>query len=148
MGMGDRAAAMGREILSKPFLKKRVSHGGEGYDSDALADEARDTGHALPGSSRNFVFLGSLPYFCFVEMPTTATGKRREASPWLPQVALSRKGLMNLTAKSVAALKLDGKTDIIFFDDTLSCFGYRLRLSHDRTKVLRSWVVQARLQGR
>ena len=49
---------------------------------------------------------------------------------------------MNLTAKSVAALKLDGKTDVIFFDDTLPCFGYRLRLSHDRTKVLRSWVAQ------
>ena len=54
---------------------------------------------------------------------------------------------MNLTAKSVAALKLDGKTDVIFFDDTLPCFGYRLRLSHDRTKVLRSWVAQYKRAG-
>jgi integrase len=54
---------------------------------------------------------------------------------------------MRLDAKSVAAVKLDGKTDLIFFDDTLPCFGYRLRLSHDRTKVLRSWVVQYKRAG-
>jgi integrase len=54
---------------------------------------------------------------------------------------------MRLDGKSVAALKLDGKTDVIFFDDTLPCFGYRLRLSHDRSKVLRSWVVQYKRAG-
>jgi integrase len=54
---------------------------------------------------------------------------------------------MRLDAKSVAALKLDGKTDAIFFDDTLPCFGYRLRRSHDRTKVLRSWIVQYKRAG-
>jgi integrase len=54
---------------------------------------------------------------------------------------------MNLNAKSVAALKLDGKTDVIFFDDAMPGFGFRLRLSHDRTKVLRSWVVQYKRAG-
>src|SRR5262249_38919835 len=54
---------------------------------------------------------------------------------------------MRLDGKSVAALKLGGKTDVIFFDDTLPCFGYRLRLSHDRTEVLRSWVVQYKRAG-
>src|SRR5262249_13012709 len=62
---------------------------GQGYDSRAFANEARHTGQALPGSSHNLVFLGALQYFCFAEMPATAMGKRREASPWLPQVALS-----------------------------------------------------------
>ena len=54
---------------------------------------------------------------------------------------------MYLTSKSVAALKLDGKTDAIHFDDTLIGFGYRLRLSRDRGKVLRSWVVQYKRAG-
>src|SRR5262245_22250021 len=54
---------------------------------------------------------------------------------------------MNLTAKSVAALKLDGKSDAIFFEDTLPGFGYRLRLSHDGSKVLRSWIVQYKRGG-
>ena len=53
---------------------------------------------------------------------------------------------MNLTAKSVAALKLDGKTDVIFFDDDMPGFGYRLRLGGGG-KVLRWWVVQYRRGG-
>jgi integrase len=54
---------------------------------------------------------------------------------------------MNLTAKSVAALKLDGKRDLIVFDETLPGFGYRLRLSHDGKRVLRSWIVQYKRGG-
>jgi integrase len=54
---------------------------------------------------------------------------------------------MNLTAKSVTALKLDGKTDLIVFDDALPGFGYRLRRSHDGKRVLRSWVVQYKRAG-
>src|SRR5215471_2223492 len=54
---------------------------------------------------------------------------------------------MNLTAKSVAALKLDGRRDLIVFDDALPGFGYRLRRSHDGKRVLRSWVVQYKRAG-
>src|SRR5262245_12375829 len=54
---------------------------------------------------------------------------------------------MNLTAKSVAALKLDGKSDAIFFDDQMPGFGFRLRRSHDGKRVLRSWVVQYKRGG-
>jgi Arm DNA-binding domain len=53
---------------------------------------------------------------------------------------------MKLTAKTVAALKLDGKRDVIHFDDQLSGFGYRLRAGAGG-KVLRSWVVQYRRGG-
>jgi integrase len=53
---------------------------------------------------------------------------------------------MKLDSKSVSALKLDGKTDAIHFDDEMPGFGYRLRLGADG-KVLRSWVVQYRRAG-
>jgi integrase len=53
---------------------------------------------------------------------------------------------MRLDAKTVAALALDGKTDAIFFDDTLIGFGYRLRLGAGG-KVLRSWIAQYRRAG-
>jgi integrase len=53
---------------------------------------------------------------------------------------------MKLNAKTVAALKLDGKRDVIHFDDQLSGFGYRLRAGAGG-KVLRSWVVQYRRGG-
>jgi len=50
---------------------------------------------------------------------------------------------MKLTQKAVGALALpDGKTDHIEWDDELPRFGFRLRRSHDGTKVLRSWIVQ------
>jgi hypothetical protein len=53
---------------------------------------------------------------------------------------------MKLDAKSVAALKLDSKTDRIVFDDAMPGFGYRLRRAAGG-KVLRSWVVQYRRAG-
>jgi len=53
---------------------------------------------------------------------------------------------MRLDAKTVAALKLDGKTDAIFFDDSMAGFGYRLRRGSGG-KVLRSWIVQYRRAG-
>ena len=53
---------------------------------------------------------------------------------------------MRLDAKTVAALTLGGKTDAIFFDDTLTGFGYRLRLGTGG-KVLRSWIAQYRRAG-
>ena len=54
---------------------------------------------------------------------------------------------MKLTAKATAALTLPaGKTDVIFFDDTMAGFGFRLRLGAGG-KVLRSWVVQYRRAG-
>src|SRR5262245_66084313 len=54
---------------------------------------------------------------------------------------------MKLTAPSAAALTLDGKDDVIHFDDTIPGFGYRLRRSRDRGRVLRSWVVQYKRAG-
>jgi Arm DNA-binding domain len=53
---------------------------------------------------------------------------------------------MKLDAKTVVALRLDGKKDAIFFDDTLVGFGLRLRLSTSG-KVLRSWIAQYRRAG-
>ncbi|HJZ32713.1 MAG TPA: tyrosine-type recombinase/integrase [Hyphomicrobiaceae bacterium] len=54
---------------------------------------------------------------------------------------------MKLDAKSVAALKLDGKKkDAIYFDDSLKGFGFRLRAGA-RGKMLKSWIVQYRHAG-
>jgi Arm DNA-binding domain len=53
---------------------------------------------------------------------------------------------MKLDAKADAALKLGGKTDAIFFDDSMVGFGYRLRRGSGG-KVLRSWIVQYRRAG-
>jgi integrase len=54
---------------------------------------------------------------------------------------------MKLTAKATAALTLPaGKTDVIFFDDTMAGFGFRLRLGAGG-KVLKSWVCQYRRAG-
>ena len=54
---------------------------------------------------------------------------------------------MKLTARAVASLQLPkGKTDVIFFDDALPRFGYRLRKGAGG-KVLRSWIVQYRHAG-
>ena len=48
---------------------------------------------------------------------------------------------MKLTAKAVAGLQLPpGKTDVIYFDDEISGFGFRLRLGAGG-KLLRSWIV-------
>jgi integrase len=53
---------------------------------------------------------------------------------------------MKLTAKAVAALTLDGKTDLIVFDDAMPGFGFRLRVGAGG-KILRSWIVQYRHGG-
>ena len=53
---------------------------------------------------------------------------------------------MQLDAKTVAALELGDKTDVIYFDDALPGFGYRLRLGAGR-KVMKSWVCQYRRAG-
>jgi hypothetical protein len=53
---------------------------------------------------------------------------------------------MKLTEQSVRALKLDGKTDLIVFDDDMPGFGFRLRLSAGG-KVLKSWVCQYKRAG-
>src|SRR5262245_34394724 len=54
---------------------------------------------------------------------------------------------MRLTAKAVASLQLPAaKTDVIFFDDDISGFGFRLRVGAGG-KVLRSWICQYRHGG-
>lgn len=53
---------------------------------------------------------------------------------------------MKLDGKTVAALGLDDKADVIHFDDAMPGFGYRLRAGAGG-KVLRSWVVQYRRAG-
>jgi integrase len=56
---------------------------------------------------------------------------------------------VKLDAKTVNGLTLlDGKKDAIHFDEMFHGFGYRLRLSRNGKKVLRSWVVQYRHGGR
>jgi integrase len=53
---------------------------------------------------------------------------------------------MKLDAKTVAALDLGGKTDVIHFDDDLTGFGYRLRAGAGG-KVVKTWVIQYRRGG-
>jgi integrase len=54
---------------------------------------------------------------------------------------------MKLNEKTTAAaLTLAGKKDIIYFDDTLTGFGFRLRQGAGG-KILRSWIVQYRRAG-
>lgn len=53
---------------------------------------------------------------------------------------------MKLDTKTVTALNLGGKRDVIFFDEDLIGFGVRLRASGAR--VRRSWVAQYRSGGR
>jgi integrase len=53
---------------------------------------------------------------------------------------------MKLDAKTTAALGLDGRTDVIHFDDALPGFGYRLRQGAGG-KVLRSWIAHYRHSG-
>src|SRR5262245_42696818 len=53
---------------------------------------------------------------------------------------------MKLDAKTVSALRLDGKTDAIFFDSEMPGFGFRLRLGAGG-KLNRSWIVQYRRAG-
>lgn len=53
---------------------------------------------------------------------------------------------MKLDAKTVAALKLDGGNDKIFFDDGMPGFGYRLRRGAGG-KLLRSWITQFKRAG-
>ena len=53
---------------------------------------------------------------------------------------------MKLDTKTVAALDLAGKRDLIVFDEDLPGFGLRLRAGGDR--VRRSWVAQYRAEGR
>ena len=53
---------------------------------------------------------------------------------------------MNLTAKSIAKLALDGRDDLIAFDDALPGFGYRLRKGAGG-KLLKSFVAQYRHAG-
>jgi integrase len=54
---------------------------------------------------------------------------------------------MKLTAKAVNVLTLPpGRGDVIFFDDAMPGFGYRLRLGAGG-KVLRTWVCQYRRAG-
>jgi integrase len=53
---------------------------------------------------------------------------------------------MKLTAKTIASVKLpDGKLDVIYFDDALPGFGFRMRMSGGR--IHRSWIVQYRRAG-
>ena len=74
-------------------------------------------------------------------MPAAAANIPPPASLRLP-----RRFHLKLTAKATAALKLDGKRDVIVFDDSMSGFGYRMRVGAGG-KVLRSWVVQYRHGG-
>jgi integrase len=53
---------------------------------------------------------------------------------------------MKLTNESVAALKLDGKKDLIVFDDSTPGFAFRLRAGAGG-KTLFSWVLQYRKAG-
>jgi integrase len=53
---------------------------------------------------------------------------------------------MKLDAKTVATLALNGKSDVIYFDEEMPGFGYRLRASA-KGIMLKSWIVQYRRAG-
>jgi integrase len=53
---------------------------------------------------------------------------------------------MKLDGKRVAALKLVDKDDVIFFDDAMAGFGFRLRRGAGG-KTLRSWIIQFKRAG-
>jgi integrase len=53
---------------------------------------------------------------------------------------------MKLDSKTVAALKLGSKSDLIFFDDQLPGFGFRLRRGAGG-KINKSWIAQYRRAG-
>jgi integrase len=89
----------------------------------------------------SLAFRGISDFEMCHKMPRSVTGKRSPASPLLPKP----EGSVRLDAKTVAALKLDGKRDVIFFDD-MAGFGHRLRLGANG-KMLRSWIVQYRRAG-
>jgi integrase len=55
---------------------------------------------------------------------------------------------MKLDAKTVAALDLGDRDDLIFWDEDLRGFGFRLRRSHDGKRVLKSWICQYKRAGR
>src|SRR5262245_6420289 len=90
--------------------------------------------------------------FVRLTLPDNSPSSRGEAALCFPSASRAppsgrTEGLMKLTAKTVAALRLPPrKTDVIFFDTDMPGFGYRLRTSGDG-KVRRSWVVQYRRAG-
>ena len=53
---------------------------------------------------------------------------------------------MKLDSKTIAALELGNRADVIHFDSTLPGFGYRLRRAAGG-KILKSWIVQYRHAG-
>src|SRR5262249_8132480 len=99
---------------------------------------------------------------CSITVPRSDMRRHPPASRVLPETLLSdekepalgkrsgstatKRSPMKLDAKTVAALRLDGKTDAIFFDSEMPGFGHRLRLGKDG-KVNRSWIVQYRRAG-
>src|SRR5262245_45315316 len=89
---------------------------------------------------------------CYFALSNGAGKSHREAAACFPMVSPADKRAhdippMKLTGKAVTALTLPpDKTDVIFFDDELPGFGYRLRQGTGG-KLLRSWVVQYRRAG-
>jgi len=73
-----------------------------------------------------------------------STKPHGEAAPRFPTA--SPGDHMRLDSKSVAALHLGGKKDVIHFDDAMPGFGFRLRLGGGG-RVLRTWIVQYRRAG-
>jgi integrase len=55
---------------------------------------------------------------------------------------------MKLSNASIASLQLGDKTDLIMFDDACRGLGFRLRLSHDGKRVMRSWIFQTKRSGK
>jgi hypothetical protein len=53
---------------------------------------------------------------------------------------------MKLNTKSITALEIGEKADVIHFDEILPGFGYRLRRGAGG-KILKSWIVQYRCAG-
>jgi integrase len=96
------------------------------------------------------LFAREAPHTCFLGLfvhmvlSVGSTKPHGEAAPRFPTA--SPGDHMRLDSKSVAALHLGGKKDVIHFDDAMPGFGFRLRLGGGG-RVLRTWIVQYRRAG-
>src|SRR6185436_512866 len=89
------------------------------------------------------LFAREAPHTCFLGLfvhmvlSVGSTKPHGEAAPRFPTA--SPGDHMRLDSKSVAALHLGGKKDVIHFDDAMPGFGFRLRLGGGG-RVLLTWI--------
>src|SRR5262249_24139624 len=123
---------------------RRGQDAGTGYRLQECSSvhEAPTFGQSTPGSSWALAFSALFGAIALHGTATKSLGKPLgifpTASPNSPS-ALAEE-IMKLDSKTIAALTLDGKRDVIHFHDAMPGFGFRLRLSGG--KLQGSWWAQ------